>query len=265
MCYDFVRTGVKLFLTATLLCGCGKSSSRPTAEQPKPKQEQVPWPDKPASSPFNDFILKLWKTPIGEAFYAYMMDPLPTEQLLEQLGVLSERLFREPRTSITRISILQLLSEDLYRKGQLSEEAEKRLQLLEGRVSLKRIQLSHEPTENLIYHAAIILVASLPYGSPAVRHTLWNVSAGILHRLSHLMGGKSAPTKIEGFKIIAPADLVRGYEITRTLSLFLNVFGVYSFSYLFLYEYFHYPSGELVEGKVAIYNYDKFLAEAQRF
>jgi hypothetical protein len=188
-----------------------------------------------------------------------MLTTVSGDELMNQLEKLSDRMFVDPRTTITRISVIQMLSEDLLQAGELGAEGQRRLQVLEGRVSLKRIYLSRPPTENMLYHSAIILVATLPYGSPAVRGMVWKVGASLFSRLKSLMGREArTPGRI------GPGG-TNDFELGRALSLFLNALGIYTFTYLFWHEYYQVPGGKMVEGKIAVYDYEKFLEEAQAF
>src|SRR5262249_27606088 len=112
------------------------------------------------------------------------------------------------------------------------------------------------------------LVASLPYGSPVVRGALRSAANTILGQLRTLFGYRSlAPLHSQRvtFGRVLSGELAHDYDLSKAMRLFLNAVGAYSFVYLFWHEYNRAPGGELIEGKIAIYDYDRLLREANKF
>lgn len=195
-----------------------------------------------------------------------MTDPMPDATFFPRLDQMTNRLLEDPPTALTRISIVQILSEDMYTNKRLSDDGEKRLRLLEGRVSLERIHLSQTPIKTMFTHAGLILVASLPFGSPAVRRTIGDAGQKLLLRLERLIG--RTPTTVPPgptWRILFGREVAQDYELKKALSVYLNVLGAYSFVYLFYYEYKNVPGGEVVKNPIRVYDYERLLEQAARY
>lgn len=212
------------------------------------------------------FVARLWDTPLGRDFYSFMTDPMPDERFFPRLDQMTDRLLQDAPTALTRISIVQILSEDMYTKGQLSDDGEKRLRLLEGRVSLERIHLSQTPIKTMVTHAGVILVASLPFGSPTVRRTVGEAGRTLLIRLERFLG-RTPPSTLEAasWRLIFSREVGRDYELKKALSVYLNALGAYSFLYLFYYEYKNVPGGDVVPNPIRAYDYEQLLEQAAHY
>jgi hypothetical protein len=264
-----------LFLALSVV-GCGHEESAPPdhppeSRRPKPTSEPpvepLPVPSK-ASAPFQIFIQKLWKTPFGSEFHSFLFDAFAGEKFMTRLDHLTDRLFDDPQTALRRISILQLLSEDLYQAGLLNDDAEKRLRLLEGRVSLQRLKKAESPFEMVVLHGAVILVASMPFGSPLFREALRNSFGSVGARLMTLFGRQAdhtAPVETISIRRLFSSDFTKDYELRTAMAVFLNVFGADSFAYLTWYEFKYTPSGELVERELRSFDFERLLREAAEY
>lgn len=211
----------------------------------------------------DSFIERLWKTALGRDFNLFLNDTIGASDIFSRLDAMTNRLLADPQTALTRISIIQLLSEDAYRKGRLTNEAEKRLRLLEGRVSLTRLGVSQPPTRNLIAHGSLILVASLPFGSPAARQIFSQTGRNLLIRLGRIVGAGKAPLEY-GTKwgVLLGREVFENYELKKALTIYLNAIGAYSFIYLFWYDYRHVPGGRIFTDRIHVYDYEDILEAA---
>ena len=251
-------------LLLTSMVGCGSQKPAPL-ENPHPPSENQPALEQ--INPKQKFTEDLWQTPLGVALNSYLLAPMSDPEFALSLDQLSKRLLSDKAHSLTRISVVQLLTEDLYRNDRLTEDAEKRLRLLESRVSLRRLQESQSPLEHMAAHIPVIIVASLPFGSPLFRQTLSNLgksaSLRVQRRIVGDFNGRLDPEV--NVRNLFTSEILRGYEIRPAFSTFLNVFGVDSFLYFSWHELTKVPRGDLIEDKMVIYDYDTLLAEAATY
>lgn len=210
----------------------------------------------------------LWKTPLGQMFFAYLKDDVAKDQVISRGRQFVTRIFSEGRQVSTRIMALQLLSDDLYARSLMTTDMIQRAFLLEGEISNRRIQGSQETQNGVVYQAAIFFLASLPFGSPLVRAEAKKGLNAVGERFRNIFRrGESVrkPFTDEehvAFKDLFTLKIFEDYKISHAANFFFATYGPYSMSYFFWNDWLKAATGFAVNDKLMLDGLDQLLRAA---
>lgn len=189
-----------------------------------------------------EVVSQLWSSPTGRLFKSFMIDDLSRNAVIEHSREIALRVFKSSAQSITYVSALQLLAEDLYHQGKIGDEQKTRLLFLRGDLAEAQIASQKISGRHQIYYPLAALLAALPLGSPQIRHTL-------KHWVRALLGGRFFPEAPAG---IPAAEMTLGrlasdYRIRDALKSLFTYFGAFTMAYFYWYDWRERPKGELIE------------------
>ncbi len=239
---------ILLFSHAIIISGCrknvhsGKFSSpnkdQTTKTEPNPSNRPMPQAD---DTPFKDDRTKLaqelWATTLGEMFNEYLFGVAGASAIPKQSQLLVDRIFDKPYLLITRIAALQFLSEDLYSEGRMTEDATRRLLILEGAVSERRLSRVEAGYFSLIEQAIPFVLVSIPFGSPAVREEVMHGVRNLATRFKSMWSPGSETLETINWHRLGMRNAINGYQFAKALQFLVNTYGPYSTAYLIAYPY----------------------------
>lgn len=183
----------------------------------------------------------LWKSTLGCNLKSYLFDA-PEEEVAQQADELVSRVFSELGSSLTYLSGLHLMIEDLYQSGQIGQEQQNRILLLQNRLAQKKIDTETYPSQGLANYAIIALVATLPLGSPQVRNAL----AYYTKQMAKMVERRFPWTEATRFfpSAIPPTGrdfrlgrLIAEFEPTYSIRKFFEYFGPFTLIYFYWYDW----------------------------
>lgn len=170
----------------------------------------------------------LWGSPLGRIYYSYLFGS-PSENSTSRDVV--DRVLSEGGKGVTKLSVLQLLTEELYDKELMGPEQMRRLIVLEGDLRQRQSDLATHPTEHMAYIAAGAFLAILPFGYPPFRHMF-------LHTVSRIPDWMKTEIIRDAIKDIPPTwSNSRKFEISWVLGTFFKYFGPFSFLYFYWFDW----------------------------
>jgi len=200
---------------------------------------------------------RLWGSPLGQMFSSFIFKPFPTEKEVVNAHSIVDRVFSDVTLTLTRVSALQLLIEDIYERQLMSPTIHDRITLLDEVIALKRHSEEANATNELFRQMPAFIVVGLAGGSPLARGQTAALTRGLFHKVLSWIGvagaakrSSSAFTELNLLRLLS-SDLLEGYQFTRAASTFIQTFGAYSLIF------FHMRSGTVdnasIQEKIWIY------------
>lgn len=203
----------------------------------------------------------LWQTPLGQMYLTYLTDPIDRMNIVARGNQIVDRVFSSSRQAIKRVAALQILTEDAYVSGYMTEDALDRLAILEGQMSAARLRASQYTPRSLAYQAAIFFVSSLPFGSPIVRQegrkvlTLVARNIRSIVRLRGLRGFERHEEELALRRLLSK-EVFNDYELSKSVSFFFGTFGPFSMVYILWAEWSQAVTGQNVRDSVMLFGLD---------
>jgi hypothetical protein len=236
-------------ITSLIFCGlcCCQNQNAPTkTPEPPPKPEttssgppsslpqQVA--DQPDSKARSELLLQLWGTPLGKMFYAYLFETNPSEPPSVKAQEIIDRVYSNVRLTLTRVSSLQMMIEDLYDRQVITTAIHDRVSLLETKMDLKQQVLQSKASHELVDQLPVFLPIAFLGGSPLIRNSVLNGTQGALQYLLALVGGRSTAQARHvlaeiPWKKVASTEVFHDYNPYQSLNVFVSSFAGYSIVY----------------------------------
>lgn len=169
----------------------------------------------------------LYRSELGRDFLLYLEGGYENQSQVLSSDLVN-RIFADGGRSITAISALSLMVQDLEARKGLTEDQMHRLLVLHLDINQRQVDSASYPGEGLAYALAIGVIAALPFGYPPVRHTLKYVIAYIGERLGFKAATGATPVLMEGWNT---------YSIVYPVKKFFQVFGPFSLLYFFWFDW----------------------------
>lgn len=248
-----------LLLAMLMVCSCAKeerpSGLPPTpenVEEPAPAEEPLPRGPTPGPSDHiqrlpqsqeatevggqvrQEIKGRLWGSPLGQMFSQFVFGELDTTSELKQAHAIVERLFSQVTLTLTRLSALQFLVEDIYELNRMTSEVHERVSLLENTIALKRHAQEAAATAELFKQLPAFFLLGALGGSPLMRQQSVVASRYLFYRVLGALGfqrfaGRAAKTASElRLGRIFSRDLFRDYSFVKAGSIFVQTFGGYA-------------------------------------
>ncbi len=209
-----------------------KEKEREGPEAPSPEEEAE---KEERSARLKQVVESLWESPLGELIHKYLTgsfeDP---SDVTRYARTLSDKLMREG-PNITNISALQLLIEDLYEKGKLTDEGNRRISILQTDMLATQVDTASYPGEGLFYSAVIGMIAALPFGSPLVRNAAKNLISYLAKGLNFQPVFQDIPRV--PIRNLLSTQIVRDYSFRQAIGYFLQYFGPVTMAYFFWFDW----------------------------
>lgn len=189
----------------------------------------------------------LWESPLGRTFFAYMYGSPPEDATSRQVV---DRVLSDGGKSVTKISALQLLIEELYDNDLMGDEQRRKLDIFRGDMLQRQADLATHPTENIAYIASTAFLSLVPLGYPPVRHALLKLAARI-PEWSKTQSLRKLTQNVPPLSVGA-----RTYDIKWVIGTFFKYFGPFSFLYFFWFDW-----KESTRGHSIPYNIETITSE----
>ena len=212
-----------------------RNERAPTADEPRPRTtrrlpQQVAGYDA-TSEQRAEMLEQLWLTPLGKMFRHLLFENDPVKSPAEQSHEIVDRIYRDVKMTITRMSALNLMIEDLYDASRLTATAHDRITLVQTGLSMKAHVLQSTASREYFRFTPVIVGISLIAGSPLIRTRLDDVSLGVWDVLKQKMLRRDAAAATQSLRAhLAWRDLfsraaVRGYKPWIAFRTFFSTFG----------------------------------------
>lgn len=179
---------------------------------------------------------RLWSTPLGQMFRRYVFTeatPLDTTTASHRLV---NRIFSSVTLTLSRLSALQLMTEDLYEQGVVNDVIHRRISQLQSAIDLKRHSVQAASTSNLFTYVPLFLVIGAAGGSPEIQAQITALAKGVGYRLiswirpSFYNDARREFQRLSAEKLLSP-QLWTGYSVWNGINVFTNSFGAYALVY----------------------------------
>jgi hypothetical protein len=205
--------------------------AKPSSSLPLPQAHESFQVESAARKELKD---RLWKTPLGRMFSQYLFDPAPPQLALQRAHDLVNRIFSQVTLTLTRMSAVQLMVEDVYEQQLMTPMVHERISLMETSVALKQHAQEADTTTELFKQVPIFILIGLVGGSPLARLQVRAFGRYLANRVMALFGSETALESAGR----AEADLVPhllmsrrvldDYNVLQAGSTFIQTFGAYS-------------------------------------
>jgi|GEM_PF-6594390 len=254
------------------LCGCQNQNAPAKSAELPPKPEttssgppsslpqQVA--DQPDSKARSELLLQLWGTPLGQMFHAYLFETDPAKPPSTDAQEIIDRVYSNVRLTLTRVSSLQMMIEDLYDRQVISTPIHDRISLLETKMDLKQQVLQSKASHDLIGQLPLFLPIAFLGGSPLFRDSVLNGTQRVFQYLVALVGGRNTAQARHllaeiPWKKVASSEVFRDYNPYQSLNVFVSSFGGYSI------VYYAFKTGSTesinIQDKVWLYGVQNFI------
>jgi hypothetical protein len=201
---------------------------------------------------------QIWKSSLGHLFREYVSEQETTAQVLNLSSVITERVFSVAGEETIRIAAVQIMVEDLYAMGKINSEVSHRLRVLDGNINQRQIILNTVPVEKLLSDTPYFFLIGFLAGSRELgiqsRNLLEALRASAARVWSTKRLREFLPVESEGLdwrRVVGPA-FFEGYRPMHAVHGFVNVFGPYSFAYIYLFRQRRVMGKEAGVGRVLI-------------
>jgi hypothetical protein len=253
------RSFVTSVFAVSLAWGCPLPCAAVLSEKDGYELPFAPIPLDEDEKAWRDLLNQLWRTPLGEMYREFLFSKVEKKQLPLRTKYFVDEIFSQRHKLLIRISALQLMTKDLYARGLMDLERQRRILILEGDVSARRISVGPAEGKELGYQAAMVLLACLPYGSPLVRAKV----SIFLERVRGLLF--RAPPRLAGMVIpehsLLSWHVLSGYDFGNSLVAFMNVFGPYSTVHFLFNEWYGAVREDVIEDNALLLGLDDFIRE----
>lgn len=242
--------------------------SEPLNESPIPIRNESLFPDnnKRTYSPQERLVRKkianaLWQTPLGQMYLTYLTDPIDRMDIVARGNQIVDRVFSDGDQAVKRVAALQILTEDAYVSGYMTEEALDRLAILEGQVSAARLRASRNMPRTLAYQAAIFFVTSLPFGSPIVRREGDKILTLVTRNIRSILGlrgltGFARDEEELRLRRLLTKEVFKRYEFSKAMGFFFGTYGPFSMVYILWADWGPAVTGKNMRDTVMLFGLD---------
>lgn len=169
-------------------------------------------------------------------FYAYLFETNPSEPPSVKAQEIIDRVYSNVRLTLTRVSSLQMMIEDLYDRQVITTAIHDRVSLLETKMDLKQQVLQSKASHELVDQLPVFLPIAFLGGSPLIRNSVLNGTQGALQYLLALVGGRSTAQARHvlaeiPWKKVASTEVFHDYNPYQSLNVFVSSFAGYSIVY----------------------------------
>lgn len=216
-----------------------------------PDEERANDGESASRSRRRQIVNALWESPFGRDFHRYMEKDLSAPEVVQLSTELVDRIFQNGGQSITYISAIQIMTEDLFENGQFRNVQTQRLSLLQSNIMQKQADVGSYPGEGLAYLAIISILGALPFGSPAFREVAkyWlSRESGALARYLHLDRlhiYRNTPF-VSITSVFSKEELMK-YNVSVPIAAFFKYFGPFSLVYFYWYDWSESAKGHSLE------------------
>jgi hypothetical protein len=162
------------FLVCSLsIAACAKSDSGPEpqiAEVPQP--EQAATPPQQDSQDWQNTVTTIWSSPLGIQFKKYLATDGDSENIGQAASTVTDRVFSDADHELLRLAGLQTLVEDIYSRGQHSQDVQNKVAILEMDIGRRALTIARVPEANASSVLPYLILISLVGGSPEVQTQL---------------------------------------------------------------------------------------------
>lgn len=205
----------------------------------------------------------MWSTTLGGLLRAYLFELSNPDLVSSRAHDIVERVFSNVRLSLTRVSAIQLMIEDLYEKNLVDKTVNDRISLLQSSLALKRNFLASEASKDLFAQIPIFVAIGLVGGSPLVREQLHTLTQMGLKKPATWWGQKGAREEFTELKEqlhlrgLVSRGVFTDYEPYQAFSTFLHGFGGYAIIYYALRT--GSPDSIAIQNKVWLYGLNRLV------
>jgi hypothetical protein len=205
---------------------------------PEPPPAKTIAPGPPASRPSTIAQLdvrkahlnhQLWETELGKRFNHLLEPNLSSEETIQIIHTITDRLFGDPKQEIIRLTALKAMIEDLYEREQFNTKVAEKAILLEIDITQQFLAMTKKPASDASAVLPYLIALSLFGGSPEVQRQLKNFGSGLYDATLILLfkgridGFRAIPSTIQPTKIFS-RDFFSDYTPKSAIDSFLTIF-----------------------------------------
>lgn len=185
----------------------------------------------------------VWASPLGQMLSEFLFDLQDDSSDAPRAKAIAQRIFADEKQTLTYLSAVHLMTQDLFDRRLIDDSRQKRLLMLQGEMNHKQTQAPPpQPTTGLSEYALYAVLAALPFGSPQVRYLfgfLINRFGIRADRLLPWLGmsrlfKSSVKPKSSDFALF---EIVKKFEPTYPFKQFFTVMGPLTLMYFYYYDY----------------------------
>lgn len=197
--------------------------SRPTNSQPRVLPAALD------SEEWRQWIRVLWQSTLGTMLTNYLQLPVESPDLTVDAHHITNRVFTNADEMLTRIAALQALVEDLYQRGQLSEDYLRKIMILQLDISRQAWAVTNTPKSVAAQSIPYLLVAAMIAGSPEVQRQASAFGEKLYRASSQLVesGTMHGFREVRGtlnWRRLFSKKFVEGYNPISAATAFFTIF-----------------------------------------
>lgn len=207
---------------------------------------------------------QLWQSPLGKLFREFILGNASAQREVEEAHTVVNRLFSSVTLTLTRMSALQLMIEDLYEQQLMTPKIHDRVSLLESSIALRRHAEEAEATNQLFKQLPVFIFIGIAAGSPLVRDQVLLVPRIFGNEFLAYFGRAGAAERAAAqaselqLSRLFSSQVFSDYDFYRGASTFVQTFGAYAI------VFFRFRSGSVdsasIQEKIWIYGMQNVIA-----
>ncbi|PWU14697.1 MAG: hypothetical protein C5B49_12740 [Bdellovibrio sp.] len=179
---------------------------------------------------------RLWKSPLGRLFSNFVFGTGSVHFHLDLSHEIVSRVYSNASLTLTRLSALQLMTEDIYERELMTSQLHLRISMLNTAIALKRHAEEAQLATKLLREIPIFVGVGLAWGSPLMRSQVKALAATLFHKVFSIVSRKAGSRASRAFaeldirRLLGP-EFISEYSIMKAGSTFVQTFAGYSIFY----------------------------------
>ena len=203
----------------------------------------------------------IWKTPLGQTLYAFLFDDIKPKEMPALARQFMRRIFSNGPQVPTRLAALQLLVEDLYVRGRLTDDAVRRVVILHGDLYQEDQNSASKVKRTLVIMLVLFFIMSLPFGSPIVRQEtgkIWDRPKAFFRRVIRRVKEDQKLERVTPLRIFK-RDVFKDFQISYAVNTFFATFGPVSMLFFLYKDWLIGANGQLMHDNGMLLGLDALL------